>query len=421
MRQRERLSAAKIPHLEPGRYHDGGGLYLQIDRGRGNWTFRYRSRVTGKLRDKGLGALADVSLAIARKRAHACRLQLLDGIDPIEAARERLEAQRVANAKTVTFGKCAERYIEAHKGAWSNAKHAAQWTSTLDTYAAPLRSLPVASIDTGLVLQCLEPEWSTKHETMTRVRQRIECVMDWATARKYRTGENPARWRGHLDKLLPAIAKKKRVRPRPALPYVEIGTFMAALRKRQGMGARCLELQILTATRPGEAAGAQWDEIDLDAKVWTIPAERMKARVVHRVPLSDAAVSLLKSLPHIDSNVFPGVNGNPITPAAPEMVLKKMHAAAVAAGDTGYMDPLQNRPIVPHGFRSCFRDWAGDRTAFPREVAEAALAHTVKGVEGDYRRGDAFRKRTKLMAAWADYCAAAAGKGSVTQIRRKAS
>lgn len=401
MRQRERLSAAKIPHFSPGRYHDGGGLYLQLDRDRGNWTFRYRSRVTGKLRDKGLGPLSDVSLALARKKAHACRLQLLEGIDPIDAARERVQAQRVANAKVVTFGKCAERYIDAHKAGWRNAKHAAQWTSTLNTYAAPLLSLPVATIDTGLILQCLEPHWTAKHETMTRVRQRIEAVMDWAEARKYRSGENPARWRGHLDKLLPTIAKKKRVKHHPALSYASMGKFMVKLRKREGFGARCLELQILTAARPGEAAGAQWAEFDLDAKIWTIPPERMKAGVEHRVPLSDAAVSMLEALPRIDGNVFPGVKGNPITTAAALELVKDLHPG-----------------IVPHGFRSTFRDWAGDCTAFPREVAEAALAHTVKGVEGDYRRGDAFRKRTKLMSAWAAYCGTLPSKGNVTPIRK---
>lgn len=402
MRALERLSAAKIPHLPEGRYSDGGGLYLCKDRGRSSWMFRYRSRATGKLRDKGLGPLSYVSLSQARKFAQACRLQLLDGIDPIDAKRERIQAQRVATSKAVTFGKCAERYIETHRAGWRNPKHAAQWTATLNTYAAPLLALPVNAIDTGLVLKCLEPEWSTKHETMTRVRQRIEAVMDWATARKYRSGENPARWRGHLDKLLPTIAKKKRVKHRPALPYADAGKFMAKLRKREGMGARCLELQILTATRPGEAAGAQWAEIDLDAKVWTIPPQRMKASVEHRIPLSDAAVSMLKALPRIDDNVFPGVKGNPITTAAALELVKDLHAG-----------------IVPHGFRSTFRDWAGDCTAFAREIIEAALAHTIKNdAEAAYRRGDAFRKRTKLMVAWADYCATVSRAASVTPIKR---
>lgn len=404
MRAINRLSAAKIPHLEPGRYSDGGGLYLCIDRGRSSWMFRYRSRVTGKLRDKGLGPLSYVSLAQARKLAQECRLQLLAGTDPIDVKHELLQAQRTATAKAVTFGKCCERYIETHRAGWRNEKHAAQWTSTLNTYAATLLPLPVTAIDTGLVLRCLEPEWSAKHETMTRVRQRIEAVMDWATARKYRSGDNPARWRGHLDKLLPVISKKKRVQHRPALAYAGAGEFMVELRKREGMGARCLELQILTAVRPGEAAGAQWSEIDLDAAVWTIPPERMKGSVEHRVPLIGAALALLRSLPRIDNNVFPGLRGKPITTAAGLQLVKDLHPG-----------------IVPHGFRSTFRDWAGDCTAFPREVIESALAHTIKNAaEAAYRRGDAFRKRIALMDAWATYCATTARTGGVTPIRKGA-
>lgn len=404
MRALERLSAAKIPHLPEGRYADGGGLYLCKDRGRSSWMFRYRSRATGKLRDKGLGPLSYVNLSQARKFAQACRLLLLDGIDPIDAKRERIQAQRIASSKAVTFGKCAERYIETHRAGWRNEKHAGQWTSTINTYAASLLALPVNAIDTGLVLKCLEPTWATKHETMTRVRQRIESVLDWATARKYRSGENPARWKGHLDKLLPAISKKKRVVHRPALPYANAGAFMAKLRKREGGGARCLELQILTATRPGEAAGAQWAEIDLDAKVWTIPAARMKASVEHRIPLSGAAVSMLEALPRIDDNVFPGAKGGAITTAAALELVKDLHPG-----------------IVPHGFRSTFRDWAGDCTAFQHDVIEAALAHTIKNAaEAAYRHGDAFRKRAKLMDAWADYCATAVHAGSVTPIRRAA-
>lgn len=403
-RFRDRLTTNKVKaQRAPGRYADGAGLYLlNTTRGARAWVFRYTDPTTGKLRDKGLGPVADVSLKLAREKAHACRLQLLDGIDPIDAKRELRSKARTELARRLTFWQCADRYIEAHHAGWRNDKHAAQWSSTLHTYCDLIGPLPVDAIDTGLVMRCIEPHWATKAETMTRVRQRVEAVLDWATVRKLRSGDNPARWRGHLDKLLPKRSKVQRVQHRAALPYADAAAFMVELRKRDAFGARCLELQILTATRPGEAAGAQWSEFDLDAATWTIPGDRMKAGIDHRAPLSSSAVAMLRALPRIDDNVFPGIKGRPITTAAPLKLLQDMRPGLTA-----------------HGFRSTFRDWAGDCTTYPREIIEAALAHTIKDkAEAAYRRGDALARRAALMADWAAYCAEPR-PNNVTQIKRK--
>ncbi|CAM5277596.1 tyrosine-type recombinase/integrase [Rhodanobacter lindaniclasticus] len=395
---------------EPGRYSDGGGLYLVIRKdGSKAWVFRWRDRVTGKLRDKGLGPFWDVTLEEARAVATTCRRQIREGINPIDAAREKLEADRSALAATnlelarrLTFGQCAEKYMKAQRDGWRNAKHAAQWAATLDTYAASLQPLPVEDIDTALVIKALTPIWSTKTETATRVRQRIEAVLNWATAREFRRGDNPARWRGHLDKLLPKPTKLRKVEHRAALPYIEAGTYMAELRQQRGFGARALELQILTAARPGEVANAKWAEFDLAAATWTIPGERMKAGKEHRVPLSKPALKLLHDLPRIGDFVFPSARKRrPITTAA---MLKALRTTR-----PGY---------DAHGFRSTFRDWAADQTAYPRDVAEAALAHAVQGVEAVYRRTDLFNKRARLMADWATYCGAPSPSGNVTPIRK---
>jgi integrase len=402
-----RLTAIGVRNTtKPGRYCDGGGLYLYVPttkfRGGKRWVFRWRDKLTGKTRDKGLGPVSDVTLIQAREKAAEYRQQVRDGIDPIDAAREKLAAAKVEGARLVTFGQCATRYMDAHRDGWRNAKHAAQWQSTLDTYAAILQPLPVDKIDTGLVLKVLEPIWTTKTETATRVRQRIEAVLSWATARKLRSGENPARWRGHLENLLAKPTKLKKVEHRAALPYTDAGTFMAELREQKGLGALALELQILTACRPGEVAGAQWAEFDLDAATWTIPGERMKAGKEHRVPLSPPAVALLRELPRVNAFVFPGPKkGQSLTTAA---MLKALRTA---------------RPgFDAHGFRSTFRDWAADQTAYPRDVAEAALAHAVQGVEAVYRRTDLLSKRARLMADWAKYCAKPAPAGNVTPIRK---
>jgi integrase len=403
-RERNKLTALQVRRLkEPGRHGDGGGLYLYISpAGARSWIFRYRSRVTGKLRDMGMGPALDVTLERARERAAAARVLLTEGIDPLEHAREKRQSAKLAQAVRMTFGQCATQYIATHRAGWRNAKHADQWVATLDTYAAPITDLPVDSIDTTLVLKCLEPHWGTKTETMTRVRQRIEAVLDWATARKLRSGENPARWKGHLDKLLPRRSKVQKVRHREALPYADLPAFMAQLRDQRGLAALALELQILTATRPGEAAGAQWSEMDLERAVWSIPPERMKAAKEHRVPLSDAAAALLAALPRIDGNVFPGVKGRPLTTAAAMQLLKGLRPG-----------------ITAHGFRSTFRDWAAECTSHPREVIEHALSHQLKDkAEAAYQRGDLFDKRSRLMADWAVFCGPLASAGNVTPIKR---
>jgi integrase len=389
-RVRNRLTAVSIKSKKaPGRYGDGGGLYLLIGRnGARAWIFRFRSRETGKLREKGLGPLTDVTLERARQRADECRLLLLDGIDPIDQKRAARATNALERARRVTFESAQDQFISSNEAAWRNAKHRAQWRSTLATYAGPMFALPVAEIDTAVVLKALEPIWTTKTETATRVRQRIEAVLDWATARGFRSGENPARWRGHLDKLLPKPNKLKKVEHHAALPYVDMGQFMVELRDRDGLGARCLELQILTAARPNEAAAARWSEFDLKNATWTIPAERMKSHREHRVPLSPDAVALLKSIPRHGEFVFPGAADNAsMTTAAGHKTLQSLRAG-----------------FVPHGFRSTFRDWAADQTAYPRDVAEAALAHVLKDkTEAAYRRTDLFEKRRRLLDDWAKF------------------
>ena len=405
---REKLTAAFVmKKAEPGRYGDGGGLYLLIKKdGRKTWVFRWRDRVTGKSRDKGLGRYGkyDVSLKEARQRAKKCRDMVWEGKDPIEEARAELEEKKLAYAMRLTFRQCTDRYIYAHKAGWKNAKHAKQWPSSLNNYAAKLMPLPVAAIDTHLVLSCLEPIWQEKTVTAGRVRQRIECVLDWATARKYRSGENPARWKGHLDKILPQPSKLKKVVHWSAIPYAEIGQFMQKLREQESLAARALEFQILTSTRPGETLGARWDEIDLQAKTWTIPGDRMKAGKPHEVPLSPQAIRLLKALPQDFDFVFPGAS-------------KKK-----GLGEMGNMRLIRKLEgdFTAHGMRSTFRDWAADQTSYPRDVIEHALAHGLKDKsEAAYFRSTVFPKRVKLMNAWADYCdMEPVQAGSVTPIRK---
>jgi integrase len=413
----KKLSALQIQALKvPGRYNDGGGLYLHIRESKlrtigedptlyRSWVFRYRDRVTGKLRDKGLGPYPDTKLIEAREAARAHRKELRAGISPIDAAREKIIEEKLALARRITFGDCAKQYIKAHRGEWRNEKHIYQWNRTLEIYCALIMPLPVAEVDTGLVLQCLEPIWADKTETATRTRQRIESVLDWATARKFRIGENPARWKGHLDKLLAEPGKLKNVKHLSALDYRKLGEFMSRLREVDSMAAYALELQILTATRPGEVVGAQWNEFDLNSKIWTIPAERMKANKEHEVPLSPQAVKLLKRIPPVTDNdyVFPGASKNPhMTTAANMKLLKEIQPG-----------------ITAHGFRSTFRVWCAEQTNFPREVIEHALAHRLKDkVEAAYQRKTQLPKRIKLMKAWAGFCdIKTASSASVTPIR----
>lgn len=405
-REINKLSAAKVATLkEPGRYADGGGLYLQISKwDTKSWIFRYQ--LDGKARHMGLGAVHTFSLSEARKRAKEARQLVADGKDPIELKQAARAADRATEAKRLTFSEAAEKYIAAHRAGWKNVKHADQWANTLTTYAAPvIGNLDVAAVEIAHVMKILEPIWTDKPETASRLRGRIESVLDWATARGYRQGENPARWRGHLDKLLPARSKIAKVKHQPALPHVELPAFMERLRKLPSMSARALEFTILAAARSGETRGATWQEIDLAAKVWTIPAGRMKAEREHRVPLSDRAVAILKALPREDGTpyVFPGASkGKPLSDMALLQCLRGLHEG-----------------VTTHGFRSTFRDWSGELTNFPREVAEAALAHVVGDkAEQAYRRGDALEKRRKLMEAWSRYCETKpANDKNVTPIR----
>jgi integrase len=390
-----RLSAVALPKIrEPGLHPDGGGLYLQVTKG-GARTWVYRFMLRGRAREMGLGPLHIVSLAEAREKAKEARKLRHEGIDPIDARKEKQAQERLTAATAMTFKECAGRYIEAHKAGWRNPKHAKQWPSTLETYVYPVfGALPVQAVDVGLVMKVLEPIWHTKPETASRVRGRVEAVLDWAKARGYRQGENPAQWRGHLDKLLPARGKVQRVQHHPALPYSEISDFLSGLRKQEGVAARALEFLILTATRTGEVIGARWEEFGLDKKVWTIPGDRMKAGKEHRVPLSGPTLAIIEEMRAERVNdhpfVFPGGRpGKPLSNMAMLVLLRRMGRSDLTA----------------HGFRSTFRDWAAELTQFQNEVVEMALAHSVGDkVEAAYRRGDLVPKRRELMEAWARYC-----------------
>jgi integrase len=401
MREANRLTAIQVARLkQPGRYGDGHGLWLQVsETGAKAWLFRFMR--DGQARQMGLGGLHTVSLQEARSRARQARQVLLEGLDPIDVKHERRTATRLEKARALTFKQCADDYLNAHAGAWKNAKHKAQWSATLDAYAHPLiGSLPVASIDTALILKILRPVWQDKPETASRLRGRIERILDWATVQEFRRGDNPARWRGHLDALLPAKAKVRAVRHHPALPFAELPSFMAELRKRESISARALEFTILTAVRTSEAINATWDEIE--GKVWTIPAERMKAGRPHRVPLSHRALGILEALPRDDSGfVFPGSRGASISNMAMLQLLRGMNGNG----------------LTVHGFRSSFSDWARERTGYPRDVIEMALAHAIKDKsEAAYRRGDALEKRRRLMAEWARYCESPAVTAEVVAL-----
>ncbi len=391
-----RLSHKKVETVkQPGMYADGGGLYLQVTKGadstpRKSWLFRYA--VSGRERQMGLGPLNDVSLAEARERALAARELRRTGNDPIAERRSLRAENAFLAAKTISFDECARAYIAAHQAGWRNPKHASQWTNTINTYCSPIFGrLPVRVIDVALVIRALEPIWTDKPETASRVRGRIKRILDWAKVRGYRDGDNPARWRGHLDHLLPARGKVRRIKHHAALPYSQLPAFMAALRTREAIAARALEFAILTAARTGEVIGARWDEIDFDRRIWTVTAERMKAGREHRVPLSDAALEILKTMKIAQASeyVFPGDHRATLSNMAFLMLLRRM----------------ERENITAHGFRSTFRDWVEEQTDTPRAVAEMALAHTIgSAVEAAYRRGDLFEKRRVLMSRWANFC-----------------
>lgn len=414
------LSAVEVKRLtRPGLHAVGGvrGLYLQVTKsGARSWILRY---ATGEVRyskagkpfkarkDAGLGGYPTVSLKQARERAQTLQDKLWQGIDPIEERKAVKGALLAAQSRGITFDDCARQFLKNKTAEFSNPKHAAQWENTLRDYASPvIGKLPVAEVTLPHIVKILEPIWQTKTETATRVRGRIESVLAYATASGFREGDNPARWKGNLDAVLPKPTKLKKVQHHKALPWQEINDFMVKLRQREGMAARCLEFTILTGLRSGEVRGARWDEIDLQAKTWTVPAERMKMKKSHTVPLCVDAIILLEQLPRFEGNdlVFPGARGGVLS-------------------DVGLTKPIRamGYDVTVHGFRSTFRDWMSERTSYPHHVAEMALAHAVgNAVERAYRRGDLLAKRTNLMRDWCRFINSPARSGEVVGIREGA-
>jgi integrase len=399
-----RLSAFKVEKAkQPGLYCDGGGLYLRVaEGGSKQWIYRYVT--AGRARDMGIGPVHVFTLAEAREKAREASKLRLEGVDPIASKRARMAALKAAEAKAMTFADCVKGFIKDNEASWTSRKHRQEWERSLIKYAFPLLGpLPVAAIDTPLVLRVLKPIWSTIPESESRVRGRIENVLGWARIHHYRSGDNPAQWNGHLEHALPAVVKGAH---HAALPYAEVPAFMAKLRQQTSVPAKCLEFLILTGTRLDEAREATWDEIDLDQRLWIIPASRMKGRREHRVPLTTAALAVLQDMlaTRQSDYVFPGVySGKAIGKNTPR----------------GLVRQLTGRPVTVHGFRSSFRDWAAERTSFPREVAEMALAHAIpSAVEAAYRRSDLFDKRRRLMDAWSEFCAKPAANGKVVPIRK---
>jgi integrase len=417
-RQKDRLTAVAIRNAKRDTC-DGQGLWLQVSPkfGTKSWLFRFTDPIFKKPDSMGFGAVDRVSLAKARELAQKARDVLAEGDNPRLERDAQRAAKRVETAKQMTFLECAEAYIRANEAGWKNAVHRNQWRSTFEetrrgkqvfpAATKTINDLPVAAVDTALVVKVLEPLWYRTPESASRIRGRIERVLAWATVAGHRTGDNPARWTGHLKELLPAKAKIAKTEHHHAIPYVELPAFMGELRGKQGFSASALEFCILTATRTNETLGAKWSEIDLRAKVWNIPAERMKSRRPHTVPLSDRALELIAKLPREGEYLFSGRSaGKPLSNMAMLELLRDLRGKGAAV----------------HGFRSSLRDWAGNETNFPREIAEAALAHVVGDeTERSYRRSDALEKRRKLMSAWAAYCERApADRRNVISIRETA-
>ena len=390
-------------------YADGDGLSLQVSAG-GTASWVYRFMLNGTARYMGLGSYPTVTLAAARAKASDARRLRGEGIDPIDARNKALAETRLEAAKSISFRDAAEQYMESHRAGWRNPKHAKQWSATLQTYCYPALGLvPVQAVDVALVMKVLQPIWATKTETASRVRGRIESVLDWASARGFREGSNPARWRGHLENLLPRRSRVQKVKHHPALPYDEIGAFMVGLRRQQSTAGLALEFLILTAARTGEVIGARWGEVNIGQALWTVPAKRVKSEQDHRIPLPPAALQILDAMQDVrdterdDGFVFPGrKRGRPLSDAALLALLKRM----------GHSD------LTVHGFRSSFRDWAAERSNYRSEIPEMALGHSV-GTETEkaYLRTDLFQKRRRLMSEWSRFCHTGAKAGEVVAIR----
>ena len=423
----EEISALDVKRLvHPGGKRNallavGGvpGLHLQITATGGrSWILR---TTVGKLRrDIGLGGFPAVTLAQARDKAREARAKIENGIDPVEARKAVKAALAAAQSRGLTFDAATKSYLETKLEGFKNAKHRQQWENTLATYAAPeIGKMLVQDIASQDVLRVLKPIWSDKTETASRVRGRIEAVLSWATVSGHRTGDNRARWNGNLKELLPAASKVAKSDNQPALALDDAASWFAALRKREGTGARALEFLALVAARSGEVRGARWAEFDLTKNIWSVPADRMKMDREHRVALSPAAVALLKALPRMAGNdlVFPALRGGELSDMTLSAVMRRMHEAEVAEDCPGFLDRASKRPAVPHGLRSTFRDWVAERTSYPGEMAEVALAHKISNaVEAAYRRGDMMEKRRAMMAAWAGFLSGAEVRGKVVRI-----
>lgn len=418
------LSALEVRGLE----HPGGkgnamvavggvnGLYLQLTPGGGrSWVLRIL--VGAKRRDIGLGSFPTVTLAQAREKAREAREKIERGVDPVEERKAAKAALVAAQSRGLTFDNATAHYLAAKLDAFKNAKHRQQWQNTLSQYATPiLGKMMVQDIAVQDVLRVLQPLWTEKTETASRLRGRIESVLSWATVAGHRTGDNPARWAGNLKELLPAPSKVAKEGNQPALTIDDAPRWYAALRKREGMGARALEFLALTAARSQEVRGAEWAEIDLDNALWIIPAARMKMGREHRIPLTSEAVALLRALPRMKDNplVFPAARGGQLSDMTVSAVMRRMNDSDIAESGPGFLDRVSKRPAVPHGLRSTFRDWVAERTNFPGEMAEVALAHKISNsVEASYRRGDMIEKRRRMMGHWSDFLANAQQRGEV--------
>ncbi|WP_374763259.1 tyrosine-type recombinase/integrase [Yunchengibacter salinarum] len=410
-RAAKELTAAEVRRIAaPGFHAVGGvaglGLRVSPTGASRSWVLRYY--IGGRRKNAGLGRFPDVTLAQARERAREFRDQLWQGVDPVTERRKKQAALIAEQAAGLTFEEAARQCHAARESEYRNAKHRKEWITTLERHAFPaIGRVSVDAVDLPHVLKVLEPIWHTRTETASRIRQRMEAVLTWATVTGHRKGENPARWRGNLKEVLPAPNKIAKARHHSALPWQRLPAFMDALHQREGMAARALAFTILTAARSGETRKAEWAEIDLKARVWTVPGERMKAGRPHRVPLSDAAVALLQSLPRMDGNplVFPAPRGGVMTDMTMAAVVKRMHQTAIDAGGEGWTDPTTGRPVTVHGFRSTFKDWARNRTSYPDEISELALAHVNNdATRAAYARDELLAQRARLMGDWATFC-----------------